>query len=1079
MIKIQDMKKYILFIIVMALSLMSAYAQTVSVDDVTIKAGETKVVSINLNSTQTNIVSFQMDVMLPDGITINKEGCALGSRIADTGQELTIGKQPDGSIRLTSTSFALTPITGTSGEIVKLSLTASNDAKGGVASLKNIVLATSNSEKLKPANTSFAVQVTYTLTYKVDNEIYKTVPVEYGTAITPEADPAMEGYTFSGWSNLPETMPNHDVEATGSFTINSYTLTYKVDGEVYKTLSVAYGSTITPEAAPTKEGYTFSGWSEIPETMPANDVTVTGTFSVNSYTLTYMVDGEEYKIYTVEFGTSITPEEEPTKEGYTFSGWSKIPETMPANDVTVTGTFSVNSYTLTYMVDGEVYKTYTVEYGTAITPEEEPTKEGYTFSGWSEIPETMPAHDVTVTGTFSINSHTPDSNEPIIFADANVKAICVANWDTNGDGELSYSEAASVTSIGEIFERNESITSFDELQFFVGLTGIEPAAFSGCYNLSSIAIPEGITTIGSHTFYNCFKLSSITIPESVTQIIGSHVFTQCNLTSIKLPKALVTIGDLIFCRCRALNSITIPASVTSIGRQPLDGCSGLTSIIVEKENTVYDSRNDCNALIETATNTLIAGCRNTTIPEGITSIGDDAFSACRELTSVTIPESVTSIGYNVFAGTAWFDNQPDGLVYVGNFAYTYKGKMPENTMVDIKDGTLGIAGGAFEDCTGLISVNIPESVANIGRYAFYGCSNLSSVKIPNNVTDIGEYTFQNCRSLTSITIPEGVLCIGDHAFYNCSNLKIVDIPSSVTSIGNGAFYSDLGLSFVKVNTQTPVPINEDTFKRYVGKLLVPKGSIEAYQAAVSWRSFKEIIEYPNPDVNRDGDENVLDVVDIARFVVGNPSQSFIEYIADINNDGSVNLGDAVVLINDIAGDQNFVKAIQSPEFIGNDMLTLTAKDGGFSLCLNNERLYTAFQLDLYVPENADVSKMMLNAQRNQKHQLLYNKVEEGLYRVAALSTSNNEFNGNEGELLNIAMNGVSGDEVSVRNILFFDVKGNDYLFDDINGSTTTSVRQIDNGEWIIDNSIYDLQGRKRSTLQRGVNIVGSKKVIVK
>ena len=120
-----------------------------------------------------------------------------------------------------------------------------------------------------------------------------------------------------------------------------YNLTYKVDGEEYKTSSVAYGTTLTAEAEPTKEGYTFGGWSEIPETMPAHDVTVTGTFTINKYKLTYTVNGEEYKNYEVEYGATITPESEPTKEGYTFSGWSEIPETMPAYDVTVTGTFTI------------------------------------------------------------------------------------------------------------------------------------------------------------------------------------------------------------------------------------------------------------------------------------------------------------------------------------------------------------------------------------------------------------------------------------------------------------------------------------------------------------------------------------------------------------------------------------------------------------------------------------------------------------------------------------------------------------------------------------------------------------------
>ena len=245
----------------------------------------------------------------------------------------------------------------------------------------------------------------YVLTYIVDGNIYKSISINCGEAITPEPVPTKEGYTFSGWSEIPETMPAHDVTVTGSFTINKYKLTYLVDGEEYKSYKIEFGATITPEAEPTKEGYTFSGWSEIPETMPAHEVMVIGTFSVNKYKLTYTVDGEEYKSYELDYGASITLEAAPTKEGYTFSGWSEIPETMPAHDVTVTGSFTTNKYKLIYTVDGEEYKSYELDYGTTITPEPEPSKEGYTFSGWSEIPETMPAHDVNVTGTFSINSH--------------------------------------------------------------------------------------------------------------------------------------------------------------------------------------------------------------------------------------------------------------------------------------------------------------------------------------------------------------------------------------------------------------------------------------------------------------------------------------------------------------------------------------------------------------------------------------------------------------------------------------------------------------------------------------------------
>ena len=240
----------------------------------------------------------------------------------------------------------------------------------------------------------------HTLTYIVDEEVYKTYQLEEGETITPEPAPTKEGYTFSGWSEIPETMPAHDVTVTGTFTINKYKLTYTVDGAEYKTYEVEYGVTITPEAEPIKEGYTFSGWSEIPQTMPAHDVTVTGTFIVNKYKVTYTVDGEEYKSYEVEYGATITPEAEPIKEGYAFSGWSEMPATMPAHDVIVSGTFTVNKYKITYIMDNKVYKEVMCEYGATVTPEPQPVGVYDTFE-WIGQPETMPAHDVVVYAVYT------------------------------------------------------------------------------------------------------------------------------------------------------------------------------------------------------------------------------------------------------------------------------------------------------------------------------------------------------------------------------------------------------------------------------------------------------------------------------------------------------------------------------------------------------------------------------------------------------------------------------------------------------------------------------------------------------
>ena len=250
---------------------------------------------------------------------------------------------------------------------------------------------------------SFTVN-SYTVTYKVDGEVHKTVNVAFGAKVELIDVPTKEGHTFSGWSEAPETMPANNVTIEGSFTVNSYKVTYKVDGTEYKTVNVNFGEKVELIAAPTKDGFTFSGWSEAPETMPAKDIVISGTFGVNSYTITYKVDGEEYKTVNVAFGAKVELIAAPTKEGHTFSGWSEAPETMPAKDITIEGSFTVNSYTVTFMIDGEIYGTATIEYGTEIELPTVTEKEGYTFSGWENVPETMPAKDMIIQGSYIVDT---------------------------------------------------------------------------------------------------------------------------------------------------------------------------------------------------------------------------------------------------------------------------------------------------------------------------------------------------------------------------------------------------------------------------------------------------------------------------------------------------------------------------------------------------------------------------------------------------------------------------------------------------------------------------------------------------
>ena len=268
-------------------------------------------------------------------------------------------------------------------------------------------------------------------------------------------------------NNVTLHVPSSAIDAYSSSTIwNScksivameHTLKYVVDGETYESDTLLYGAKITPVNPPIKEGYNFSGWEGLPLTMPDEDVTIEGLYVANNYTLTYKVDDHIYKTESISYGASIMPEPEPEKEGCTFSGWSEIPETMPAHDVEVVGLFKINKYKLTYKVDGKEYKSYDVRYGSTIFPIEEPTKEGYTFSGWSEIPEIMPAYDVEITGTFSCKKGDVNGDGAITMADANM----VVNYflatdkpdgfdttaaDVNEDGYVTMADANQIVNM--------------------------------------------------------------------------------------------------------------------------------------------------------------------------------------------------------------------------------------------------------------------------------------------------------------------------------------------------------------------------------------------------------------------------------------------------------------------------------------------------------------------------------------------------------------------------------------------------------------------------------------------------------
>ena len=394
-------------------------------------------------------------------------------------------------------------------------------------------------------------------------------------------------------------------------------------------------------------------------------------------------------------------------------------------------------------------------------------------------------------------------------------------------------------------------------------------AFSGCRSLTSITIPDSVTRIDASAFYGCSSLESMTIPfvgasndsryfgyifgtSSYTGGVATKQYNYGSYNTYYIPASLksvtVTGGNILygaFYNCSGLTSITIGNGVTSIGRYAFRGCTGLTSITIpDGVTSIGDYAFDgCSSLT------------SVTIGNSVTSIGDWAFYYCSSLTSITIPDSVTSIGEYAFDGTAWYRNQPDGLVYAGKVVYHHRGTMPSNTSIVIKDGTLGISYSAFSGCTGLTSITIPDSVTSICVDAFRGCTGLTSMTLPfvgasktasdgynqvfgyifgyttsSSSSSISGATYQydsnskyyhyyipssiksviitgenipsnaflNCRDLTSITIPDSVTSIGEYAFGNCSSLTSITIPDGVTSIGNGGFAGCSSLTSITI-----------------------------------------------------------------------------------------------------------------------------------------------------------------------------------------------------------------------------------------------------------------------------------------
>ena len=433
-------------------------------------------------------------------------------------------------------------------------------------------------------------------------------------------------------------------------------------------------------------------------------------------------------------------------------------------------------------------------------------------------------------------------------------------WYTSSDGDVVTPYRTNVfgaTIISNEYNKGKGVITFDG-----DVTTIGYAAFTYCYSLTSVNIPDSVTEIGEGAFWNCTSLTSVTIPDSVTTI-GNYAFENCySLTSVTIGDSVTTIGNSAFHDCTSLkefkgkfaaedgrslimdNTIiayakasgttyTIPDSVTTIGNYAFNDCDSLTSVHIPDSVTNIGelSFEDCDSL--TSVN----------IPDSVTTIGYEAFYSCDSLTSVNIPDSVTTIGYNAFAYCTRLTSVTigDSVTTIGNYTFSHCRSL---TSVNIPDSVTTIGYEAFCDCTSLTSVNIPDSVKTIGNYAFYNCRSLTSVNIPDSVTTIGASAFYACTSLTSVNIPDSVTTIGGSAFEDCDSLTSVTIGDSVTTIGYSTFYSCDSLKKVYCYATIPPALGGTSVFDANGsgrKIYVPAGSMNAYKSADGWNEYADAI----------------------------------------------------------------------------------------------------------------------------------------------------------------------------------------------------------------------------------------------
>lgn len=513
---------------------------------------------------------------------------------------------------------------------------------------------------------------------------------------------------------------------------------------------------------------------------------------------------------------------------------------------------------------------------------------------------------------------------------SSIEAWCAIHFESWASDPVYYA--------GHLFLNDQEIIN---LVIPETIDNINYLTFAYCTGIKSVMIPNSVTAIGDEAFWGCTSMTNVLIPNSVTRI-GRAAFSNCTvLTDVTIPNSVTTIGGAAFEGCSALTDFVLPNSVTEMGGNVVDYCAGLMSITVEDGNPVYDSRDNCNAIIETATNTLISGCKNTMIPRSVNSIASFAFCGSVNLTSIFIPNTVTSIGMDIEVynnDTTYYSYNPfESCIGLANIVVedgnpVYDSRNNCNAIIETATNALmvgcqntvipntvtAIGDFAFFNCSRLTGMTIPNSVARIGRFAFGYCWELSNLELGDSVAFIDNGAFFDCWKLTSVTIPNSAIFtegnyMSSQQFAYCTGLTSVTIGSSVANM-SGLFWECPNITSVTCLATTPpgcyrgtssdiatteyfYNFNDEVLER--ATLYVPAESLEAYQSAYYWKNFQHIepILVATGDVDGDGKVSIADVTDLIDILLTGAISAMDYPAADVDTDGKITIADVTTLID--------------------------------------------------------------------------------------------------------------------------------------------------------------------------------------